>query len=113
VTITRKSAKQKGHRLQDYVRDRLRLEFPDLESDDVTCAIGSQNGTDIKLSPAARKQIPYSIECKNQESISIWACLAQAEANTLPNTQPALIFKRNRTNTYVVIDFEEFIKLIK
>ena len=113
MTITRKSAKAKGHRLQDDVRDKLRKEFTQLEPLDINSAISSENGTDIKLSPLAKKIIPYSIECKNQEKISIWACLEQAETNVLPNTEPVLIFKRNHSKTYAVIELDVFIKLIK
>ena len=35
-----------------------------------------ESGEDIK-SPSARKEIPYSFECKNQESINIWKSLEQ------------------------------------
>ena len=40
-----------------------------------------ESGEDIKLSPAARKLIPYSFECKNQEKLNIWEALSQAEEN--------------------------------
>ncbi len=70
------------------------------------------NGVDIQLSPAAKKLIPYSIECKNQEKLSIWSALKQASLNA-GQFVPALIFKRNRSKIYVVIELPEFIKLIK
>ena len=63
------------------------------------------------LSPAARKLIPYSFECKNQEKLSIWSSLEQAAENS-GDYPPVLIFKRNRSKTYVTIELEEFIKLI-
>ena len=66
-----RSAKAKGRALQNLVRDRILEVFPQLEKDDVQCAIMGQSGIDIKLSPAARKLFPYSIECKNQQKISI------------------------------------------
>ena len=69
------------------------------------------SGEDIQLSPAARKLIPYSIECKNQEKLNIWSALEQAEDNSKDST-PVLIFKRNRSKTYAVLEIEEFIKLI-
>jgi len=71
-----------------------------------------ESGEDIKLSPAARKLIPYSFECKNQEKLSIWSSLEQAAENS-GDYPPVLIFKRNRSKTYVVVELEEFIKFIK
>ncbi len=106
------SAKAKGRRLQDDIRDKLLEAFPLLERDDIQCAIMGTSGTDIKLSPAAKKTIPYSIEAKNQEKLNIWSALEQAEKNA-GNLEPVLIFKRNRSKTYAVINLDEFIELIK
>ena len=86
----------------------------------VTATVSSQNGRiilesesgeDIKLSPAARKLIPYSFECKNQEKLNIWDSLNQAEENS-GDYDPVLIFKRNRSKTYAVVNVEKFIELI-
>ena len=55
-----RSAKNKGARLQNEVRDLLLESFPSLESDDIKCAIMGESGEDIKLSPAARRAIPYT-----------------------------------------------------
>jgi hypothetical protein len=108
-----RSAKNKGKRLQNTVRDILLETFKeDLEPDDVKSAVMGDSGEDIQLSPAARKIIPYSIECKNQEKLNIWSALEQAEENSKEST-PVLIFKRNRSKTYAVIEFKEFVKLIK
>ena len=107
------SGKAKGRRLQNKIRDLLLEHFSDkLEPDDVRGAIMGETGEDIKLSPAARKLIPYSFECKNQEKLSIWSSLEQAAENS-GDYPPVLIFKRNRSKTYVVVELEEFIKFIK
>ena len=76
-----RSAKNKGKRLQNSVRDILLETFQQLEPDDIRSAIMGESGEDIKLSPAARKLIPYSFECKNQEKLNIWDSLIQAEEN--------------------------------
>ena len=106
------SKKGKGRRLQNFVRDRLLFSFPTLEPDDVKAAIMGESGEDIKLSPAARKKIPYSFECKNQERLSIWESLKQAETNCNDRC-PVLIFKRNHSKTYAVIDIDKFMELIR
>ena len=106
-----RSAKAKGRRLQNKIRDLLLEEFKELEPDDIRTAIMGETGEDIKLSPAARRKIPYSFECKNQEKINIWESLNQAEANS-GDYPPVLIFKRNRSKTYVTLELEDFLKLI-
>ena len=106
-----RSAKNKGKRLQNSFRDLLLETFKQLEPDDIRSAIMGESGEDIKLSPAARKLIPYSFECKNQEKLNIWDSLSQAEENA-GNYDPVLIFKRNRSKTYAVINIEKFIELI-
>ena len=106
------SGKAKGRRLQNKVRDVLLEHFSDkLEPDDIRTAIMGETGEDIKLSPAARRLIPYSFECKNQEKLNIWSSLEQADENS-GDYPPVLIFKRNRSKTYVTIELEEFMKLI-
>jgi len=106
------SAKAKGRRLQDAVRELLLEHFSDLEEDDIKTAIMGEGGTDIKLSPAARRLFPYSIEAKNQEKLNIWSALEQAEENCKDGTAPLLIFKRNRSRTYAVLALEDLLKLL-
>ena len=107
------SGKAKGRRLQNKIRDVLLEHFSDkLEPDDIRSQIMGMSGEDIVLSPAARKLIPYSFECKNQEKLNIWSSLEQADSNS-GNYPPVLIFKRNRSKTYVTIELDEFLKLIK
>ena len=107
------SKKAKGRNLQNHVRDELLESFSDtgLEDDDIKTAIMGESGEDIKLSPAARRVIPYSFECKNQERLNIWSSLKQAEENCNGRT-PVLIFKRNRSEVYATVKLKEFIKLI-
>ena len=70
-----------------------------------------ESGEDIILSPAARDLIPFSFECKNQERLNIWESLSQAEQNC-DKYIPAVVFKRNRTKTYIALELEEFLKII-
>mgnify|MGYP001079717886 FL=1 len=107
-----RSAKSKGRRLQNQIKELLLESFKELEPDDIRSAIMGETGEDIKLSPAARRQIPYSFECKNQEKLNIWESLNQAEENS-GDYPPVLIFKRNRSKTYAVLELEDFIDLIK
>ena len=106
-----RSRKNKGKRLQNKVRDILLEAFQDLEQDDIRSAIMGESGEDIKLSPAARKLFPFSVECKNQEKLNIWSSLEQAETNS-GNHIPIVIFKRNRSKTFVALEFEKLLELL-
>lgn len=107
------SAKAKGRRLQDFIRDTFRYIFKEqLEPDDIKCAIMGTSGTDIVLSPAAKKLIPFDIESKNQENVSIPAALRQASANAKPGRVPLVVFKKNHGKVYVALEYDAFMKLI-
>ena len=108
--ISTSSRKAKGRRLQNKVRDLI-LEKFDLHPDDVRGAIMGESGEDIRLAHSARKKFPFSVECKNQEKLNIWSSLEQAEDNASDYT-PLLIFKRNRSKTYVTLSLEDFLELL-
>jgi len=106
------SAKGKGRRLQQMVRDLILETFTDLEMDDVRSTSMGCGGEDLQLSPAARRKFPYSVECKNVEKLNVWAAYEQAEANS-GDHEPLLIMKKNRKKPLVVMDLESFMKLTK
>ena len=105
-----RSAKAKGRRLQNKIRDLLLEEFKELEPDDIRTAIMGETGEDIKLSPAARRKIPYSFECKNQEKLNIWESYKQADENS-GDYEPIVFVKRNKHKPLVVLDAEYFIRI--
>ena len=107
-----RSNKAKGRKLQNMVRDILRDSFPTLEEDDIKSQTMGMTGEDIVLSPAARKLIPYSFECKNVERLQFWAAVEQAESNS-DNRAPAVVVKKNRREPYIAIPLNSFIELIK
>jgi|TARA_R110001583_G_scaffold47099_2_gene147570 hypothetical protein len=107
-----RSAKAKGRRLQNFLRDLLRSAFPSLHEDDIKSQTMGMTGEDIILSPHARQSIPYSFECKNVERLNLWEAINQCETNCSDRT-PVVVIKRNRTNAYAVLPVESFIELIK
>ena len=82
-----------------------------LETNDIESQVMGMSGEDVVLSPAAKKVIPYSFECKNQERLNLWKSLEQAESNANKH-QPILIFKRNRSKVYATIELDHFLELI-
>ena len=106
-----KSVKAKGRKLQNFVRDMLRDVFPQLAEDDIKSQTMGMTGEDIVFSPAARKLIPYSFECKNVERLQMWDAIEQCEANAGERT-PAVVFKKNRRSPYIAIPLGAFCDLI-
>jgi hypothetical protein len=70
-------------------------------------------GTDLLLSPAAKRLIPFDHECKNVERLNFWQSIAQAEANTADNRQPILISHRNGSRIYATVRFNYLIALLQ
>ena len=105
------SAKAKGRKLQQWVRDLILESFP-LESDDVRSTSMGAGGEDVLLSPAARRYFPFSIECKNVEKLNVWQAYEQAEANCGDN-EPLLVMKKNRKEPLVVMDAGKFMEIMK
>jgi len=106
------SRKAKGRRLQQYVRDKLLEYFPNLTERDVKSTPMGVSGEDIWLSESANSIFPYSIECKNHERINIWDAIKKTE-QTNRREKGVLVFKRNKSKVYCVLEFEEFLRLVK
>jgi hypothetical protein len=113
MPIKPSSAKAKGRKHQQWVRDQILGRFPKLEPDDVRSTGLGQNGEDIMLSPAARKLFPYSVECKSNKSFAIYKVMEQAESNCPKGAEPLSIIKADRQKPLAVIDAEYFFDLIK
>ena len=101
------SKKAKGRRLQDAVCNRLVEHFEGkLEPGDLRPALMGESGEDLKRSPLARRLLPFSFECKNQEKLNIWSALKQAQSNCPNGDKPVVAFKRNNSEIYITLKFE-------
>ena len=103
------SAKAKGRRLQQWFRDLL-IEKLDIHPEDIESRSMGAGGEDLIMARAARQRFPYSIECKNQESINVWKSYGQAQENS-KDYEPVVVLKRNNTKPLVLVDAEYFVKL--
>ena len=111
VKVKTQSAKAKGRRFQQWVRDQL-IEILDVHPEDVESRSMGSGGEDLIMARAARSKFPYSIECKNQESVNVWKSYAQAKGNA-GEYEPLVVLKRNNTKPLVLLDAEYFIALHK
>lgn len=105
------SAKQKGRRLQQWVRDRMLALGPGLRDNDVTSRSSGAGGTDLILSPRAFAVFPVACECKNVERVNVWAAYAQASAHE-GGGEPVVIISRNRAQPLAVVDAEWLLTLM-
>ena len=103
------SAKAKGRRLQQQFRDLL-IEHLEIHPEDIESRSMGAGGEDLIMARAAREKFPYSIECKNQESLNIWKAYEQATENS-GDYEPVCFIKRNNQKPLVVVDAEYFVKL--
>jgi hypothetical protein len=105
------SAKAKGRKLQNLLVKKL-IDMLGIDPEDVESRPMGSQGEDIIISKNARKDFPFSPECKNQEKINIWDSFAQAEANTPPNVEPLLVFTRNRKPVYAMLELDTLLTLL-
>ena len=103
------SAKAKGRKLQQWVRDQL-IEHRDIHPEDIESRSMGAGGEDLIMARDARQKFPYSIECKNQEKVNVWSAYEQASDNS-GKYEPIAVIKKNNTKPLVVIDLEAFVKL--
>lgn len=105
------SAKAKGRRFQQWVRDKL-IDILDIHPEDIESRSMGAGGEDLIMARAAREKFPYSIECKNQEKLNLWESYKQATENS-KDYEPIVVIKKNNHKKLVIVDAEYFVKLHK
>ena len=106
------SAKAKGRRLQQWVRDQL-IEKLEVHPEDVESRSMGAGGEDLIMARGnSREKFPYSVECKNQEKVNVWESYSQAVENS-KDYEPVVVIKRNNHKPLVVVDVEYFVGLHK
>ena len=105
------SAKAKGRKLQQWVRDQI-IEQLDVHPEDIESRSMGAGGEDLIMARAARQKFPFSIECKNVEKLNVWEAYEQAKAYC-NDYEPLVVMKKNQKKPLVVIDADYFISLVK
>jgi hypothetical protein len=105
------SAKAKGRRLQQWVRDQL-IEQLEVHPEDIESRSMGAGGEDLIMARAAREKFPHSIECKNVEKLNVWDAYEQASANC-GDYEPLVVMKKNGKKPLVVVDAEYFIRMYR
>jgi hypothetical protein len=99
------SCKAKGRRLQQQIVKHIEEKFKDqLRPGDVRSISMGASGEDIILSPLAADLFPFSVECKNCETLSLIKAYEQSFANgNKSNREPIVVFSKNRCPIYIAI----------
>ena len=106
------SAKKKGRRILLELREAILRAFPELCFEDIVIMPTSVGGDDLKLSPAARRVFPFSVEGKNKENLGIFAAIEQAKSNA-NGRPPAVVFRRNHTEAWAAVPLTILINLLQ
>lgn len=109
--MTPQSAKAKGRSLQKTVVALILEAFPNLEPDDVKSTSMGASGEDVQLSPAARKLVPYQIECKSKAKSQVHTYYEQAK--THGKHEPLVIVKMDYKKPLAIVDLDHFLELLK
>lgn len=108
------SAKAKGRRLQQRVRDDLlAVAGARLDSTDVTSTPMGCNGVDVQLSKAARDFFgDLAIECKNVEVLNAVGVFQKHLDRYAPQGKvPIMVHSRNHTEPRVTLLWSDFLRL--
>ena len=105
------SAKAKGRKLQQWVRDQI-IEQLEVHPEDIESRSMGAGGEDLIMARAARQKFPVSVECKNVEKLNVWEAYEQAKSNS-NDYEPIVIMKKNQKKPLVVVDADFFISLFK
>lgn len=107
------SAKAKGRRHQQSVRDKFLGAAPELDSKDIRSVPMGVSGEDLWMSPKAEEIYPYSVECKMVEKLNIWQAIKQSELEAKKHGKvPLVAFSKNKEETYIAIPIENFLEIL-
>lgn len=105
------SRKQKGHALEKIIRERL-IEAFNLDEGDVRIPISGESGADIKLTPRAKRWVPFQFEAKNHEKFLTIYNYYQQAVNHRDGLVPCLVIKMNRRQPLAILDLDHLLTLI-
>lgn len=106
------SAKAKGRRFQQWIRDKIIETFPNLTKRDVRSTGMGQGGSDIQLSEVAHRLFPYDVEAKAREDFKrIYDIYQQAQEHG--DSEPIVFIRSNSKPPLVIFAADHFFKLIE
>lgn len=104
---TAKSRRQKGKNLENWLASELRR----TKADEKARAMpGSGSFTHFKSDIYTK--LPYSFECKSQETTKVWEWYVQAQSQAGNMEAPVVVFKRNYSQPMALLSASDFINMV-
>lgn len=108
------SAKAKGRKFQQQVRDAILEAFPQLEPDDVRSTSMGASGEDILLSPRGRELFNFTVECKSLAKFVGYKYYDQSAIRVTGQTNvPIVCIKQNGREPLVILSLKDFMEIVK
>lgn len=101
------SKKAKGKSLENWLASELRRTGADTEARPMP-----MSGALTFFKSDIRTSLPYSFECKNQETTKVYQWYEQAKADAGAMEKPIVIFKRNYSQPMALLSASDLIDLI-
>lgn len=101
------SCKQKGRRCAQRMAQLVSNHFT-IPVSDIRITSSGTNGPDIEF-PEWSIFGEFDFECKNQERLNIWKSISQAEGFK-SSKRKAVVFTKNRTDLYIAMKLEDYLK---
>jgi hypothetical protein len=113
--VKTRSAKAKGRRLQQKVRDDLRAfgSWLGLQPEDIESRGMGQSGTDIIFSPRALEVWQLAVECKNVEKLNVGQAFCKHyAAHGTSGPLAILVHARNRAEALATLRWSDLLDLL-
>ena len=104
---TAKSRRQKGKNLENWLASELRRTKAD---ENARAMPGSGSFTHFKSDIYTK--LPYSFECKSQETTKVWDWYVQAQSQASNMEAPVVVFKRNYSQPMALLSASDFINMV-
>jgi hypothetical protein len=104
---TARSKKAKGKALEAWLASELRRSGADKTAQPMPLS-----GALTFFKSDIRTSLPYSFECKNQETTSVWSWYEQAKRDATGIEKPIVIFKRNYSPPMALLSAEDLVQMI-
>ena len=110
---TGRGPKDKGRDYENEVQAAILAKLGSLSPNDISVRAMGDPGVDLLLSDMARELFPLAAELKRTEHLELYKSLAQAEIHgKKEGLAPALIFRRNRSKSYVILQLDTLLDLL-
>lgn len=104
---TARSKKAKGRALEQWLAAELRRTGADPNARAMPLS-----GAIAHFKSDIYTKLPYSFECKSQETTKVWTWYEQARTQTGLNETPVVVFKRNYSPPLALLSAADFINMV-